>query len=170
MATKTTNKQSYYYLNHDEQKKKSLRNYYMKQLKNDNLNDEQRNKYESKLEELNIELEEVDVKRNNKKIDEDKRLKSLRQYYVKQLKNPNINTEQRNKYEQRLDELNRKINNVEELNQLKINYENKLKTINEMKIKYENKLQEINDMINKLSTNENEEEEKNEIINNIVLN
>ena len=167
MATK----QTYYLMNHDEQKLKSLRNYYVKQLKAPNLKTDKKEKYEAKLEELNAKLVDYDMKRNAKKCDdEDKRLKSLRYYYVKQLKVPNLDNDKKVKYEAKLNELNQKISNIEkqkfmsngeineanleELNQQKLNYENKLNSINELKLKYENKLREINEMINTLRSAE----------------
>ena len=163
-------KQTYYLMNQEEQKLKSLRNYYVKQLKTPNLKSDKKEKYETKLNELNAKLSEYDVKRNAKKSDdeenEDKRLKSLRYYYVKQLKNPNLDNDKKVKYESKLNELNQKISNVEinetnleELNQQKVNYENKLNSINELKLKYENKLREINEMINTLTTHDEENKE-----------
>ena len=157
-------------MNQEEQKLKSLRNYYVKQLKTPNLKADIKEKYEAKLNELNAKLAEYDVKRNAKKSDdeenEDKRLKSLRYYYVKQLKTANLDNDKKVKYEAKLKELNEKISNleindtnIEELNQQKVNYENKLNSINELKLKYENKLREINEMINTLTSKGEENKE-----------
>ena len=60
-------KQTYYLMNQEEQKLKSLRNYYVKQLKTPNLKSDKKEKYEAKLNELNTKLSEYDVKRNAKK-------------------------------------------------------------------------------------------------------
>ena len=158
-------------MNQEEQKLKSLRNYYVKQLKTPNLKADIKEKYEAKLNELNAKLAEYDVKRNAKKSDdedenEEKRLKSLRYYYVKQLKNPSLDNDKKVKYEAKLKELNEKISNmemnetnIEELNQQKVNYESKLNSINELKLKYENKLREINEMINALTSKGEENKE-----------
>ena len=97
---------------------------------------------------------------------EEQKLKSLRNYYVKQLKTPNLDHDKKVKYEARLKELNQKISNmeinetnIEELNQQKVNYESKLNSINELKLKYENKLKEINEMINTLTSKGEENKE-----------
>ena len=166
MATK----QNYYLMNQEEQKLKSLRNYYVKQLKIPNLDNDKKVKYEAKLNELNVKLADYDTARNARKSDdegEDKRLKSLRYYYVKQLKTPNLDNDKKTKYEAKLNELNHKITNIEvnetnleELNQQRVNYENKINSINELKLKYENKLREINEMINTLRSKDEEHEEK----------
>lgn len=46
-------KREWYHRNKEQQKLKSLRNYYIKQLKKDDLKEELRSKYETKLNEIN---------------------------------------------------------------------------------------------------------------------
>ena len=171
MTTSKISKQTYYYNNRDEQKLKSLRNYYIKQLKNLDLDLNKKNKYELKLNELNSKIDgltntSTNHKREIDKDDDEKRLKSLRYYYVKQLKNPELDNNKRIKYEAKLKEINADISNIEynentleELNQLKAEYENKITSIMNLKEKYEAKLQEIVDKINSQSAVINDDED-----------
>ena len=154
---------TYYLKNSEEQKLKSLRRYYVNQLKNTELSNDRKTKYETKLAELNEKLESFNSTRTPKtKDNEDRNLKSLRNYYIKQLRNPDLDANKKDKYEAKLEELNSKINhievidtNLEELLQDKANYENKLKSLEELKIKYQSKLQDINDKINLLNESNN---------------
>ena len=160
-------KSTYYLKNSEEQKLKSLRRYYVNQLKNDNLSNDRKAKYETKLAELNEKLESFNSSRAPKSnTHEDRNLKSLRNYYIKQLRNPELDSNKKAKYEAKLEELNSKINhievidtNLEELLQDKSNYESKLKSLEELKIKYQTKLQEINDKIDLLSSNSDKSED-----------
>ena len=154
-------KSNYYLKNSEEQKLKSLRRYYVKQLDNPNLDVNKKDKYESKLAELNEKLESFNTTRASKSNSHaDRNLKSLRNYYIKQLRNPDLDTNKKDKYEAKLAELNSKINNIEvidtnieELLQDKANYESKLISLEELKTKYKSKLQEINDKINLINLN-----------------
>ena len=89
---------------------------------------------------------------------EEQKLKSLRNYYVKQLRNPELEESKKTKYENKLAELNDKINDIEindmsleELLEDKASYEAKIKSIEELKIKYETKLQDINNKIKRFN-------------------
>ena len=163
-----SSKQTYYLKNSEEQKLKSLRRYYVKQLENSNLEANKKTKYETKLQELNDKIDSIESnhkskskpKNNNNNNNEDRNLKSLRNYYIKQLRNPELEESKKTKYENKLAELNNKINTIEftdmtleELLEDKASYEAKIKSIEELKIKYEAKLQEINDKI-KIFNNE----------------
>ena len=163
-----SSKQTYYLKNSEEQKLKSLRRYYIKQLENSNLEANKKTKYETKLQELNDKIDSIESnhkskskpKNNNNNNNEDRNLKSLRNYYIKQLRNPELEESKKTKYEAKLAELNDKINTIEvndmtleELLEDKASYEAKIKSIEELKIKYEAKLQEINDKI-KIFNNE----------------
>ncbi len=158
-------KQTYYMQNSEIQKLKSLRRYYIKQLSNENLETNKKAKYETKFAELNDKIQSFETTHAPKpKNNEDKNLKSLRHYYVKQLQNPELDENKKAKYETKLAELNAKINGIEvnessleELLQDKANYEAKIKSLEELKIKYEAKLHELNDKI-KLCKNEVEED------------
>ncbi|MBR3617509.1 MAG: hypothetical protein IKN46_02405, partial [Acholeplasmatales bacterium] len=152
-----SSKQTYYLKNIEEQKLKSLRRYYVKQLENPNLETNRKTKYETKLQELNDKIDSIESNhkskskpKNNNNNTEDRNLKSLRNYYIKQLRNPELEESKKTKYENKLAELNDKINNIEdneitleELLEDKASYEAKLNSIEELKIKYEAKLQEI---------------------------
>jgi len=170
MTTSKISKQTYYYNNRDEQKLKSLRNYYIRQLKNPDLDLNKKNKYELKLEELNSKIDGLTNTstnhKNKDKDDDEKRLKSLRYYYVKQLRNPELENDKRIKYEAKLKEINAKISNIEynentieELNQLKADYENKISSIMNLKEKYEAKLQEIADKIKLINQSDDSDNE-----------
>ena len=153
-------KSTYYLKNSEEQKLKSLRRYYINQLKNPELSNNRKEKYETKLAELNDKIKSFDSMHTPKPKDNtDRNLKSLRNYYIKQLRNPDLDTNKKDKYEAKLAELNSKINhievidtNLEELLKDKANYESKLKSLEELKIKYEAKLKDINNKINLLNS------------------
>ena len=105
---------NYYLKNSEEQKLKSLRRYYLNQLKNPDISPSRKEKYETKLEELNDKIQSFDSTRVSKPKDNtDRNLKSLRNYYIKQLWNPELDTNKKDKYEAKLAELNSKINHIE---------------------------------------------------------
>ena len=94
------------------------------------------------MQELNNKIDSIESnhktkpksKNNN---NEDRNLKTLRNYYIKQLRNPELEESKKTKYENKLAELNDKINTIEindmtleELLEDKASYEAKIKSFN----------------------------------------
>ena len=149
-------KRNYYHRNADIQKLKALRTYYLKRLQNDELDVTTKEKYESKLAELNSKIGELNgafqskPRFSSKPIETQHSLTSLRSYYVKQLKLPNLTEEQKQKILAKISELNKKIlqtqlkeKNSEEIIKMKEELENKIQSLDQLKAKYSAKLEEI---------------------------
>ena len=144
-------KRNYYKKNAEEQKLKSLRVYYIKHLQNSDLDETTKQKYENKLNELNEKISEFESSRLPKTETSEHSLTSLRSYYCKQMKQPDLSEEKKQTILAKISEINQKIlqiqlkeKNVEELNKIKIDLENKIQSLDQMKEKYTAKLQEIN--------------------------
>ena len=152
-------KRQYYHRNSDIQKLKSLRVYYVKQLQKDSLDADVKEKYESKLSELNSKIAELDVafqtkpRFSSKTEPSQHSLTSLRSYYVKQMKLPNLSEEQKQKILAKISELNKKIlqsqlkdKNSEEIIKMKEELENKIQSLDQLKAKYSVKLEEMQNL------------------------
>ena len=146
-------KQTYYLLNQEEQKVKSLRNYYVKKLNDKSLDEDKKAKYEAKLTELNNKIATFDSKHKRDNIEEEdsnesiKRLKSLRYYYVKKLNDKSLDEDKKTKYQAKLAELDEKLHNNNNNNN---NLESLLQQrdkINEVIMKCQQKLQHIEELI-----------------------